>query len=84
MVHELTMGLRLDQAINRRVALLKVKLPYFESDHILTHAYNLYVGGSRIEDIGHIQHSEVVKHLLDSCRIPDPSTAGDFLRRFNR
>ena len=48
-VHELAMRLRLDESINRRVALLKVKLPYFESDHILTHAYNLYIGGSCIE-----------------------------------
>lgn len=83
-VHELAMRLGLDESINRQLALIKVNLPYFESDHILTHAYNLYIGGSCIEDIGHIQHSEAVKHLLGACRIPDPTTAGDFLRRFNR
>jgi len=81
-VHKLAMGVGLDRSINSRVALLKLKLPYFESDHVLTHAYNLYIGGSCIEDIGHIQYSEAVKHLLGACRIPDPTTAGDFLRRF--
>ena len=80
--HQLVMRLGLDHAINGRVALLKMKLPYFESDHILTHVYNLYVGGHCIEDICHIQHSDAIKRLVGACRIPDPTTAGDFLRRF--
>lgn len=74
----------LDRAIDDRLGLLKFPLPYAESDHVLTHAYNLFVGGSCIEDIGNLQRSEAVRKLLGAERIPAPSTAGDFLRRFDR
>lgn len=84
LAHDLAMRLGIDRDINASMYLLKLKLPYFESDHLLTHAYNQYVGGTCIEDIAHLQHSDAVKHLTGACRIPDPSTAGDFLRRFNR
>ena len=33
-------------------------------------------------DISNLQHSEAIKGLLGAFRIPDRSTAGDFLRRF--
>lgn len=82
LAHDLAMRLQLDREINRTLCLLKLKLPYFESDHFLTHVYNQYVGGACIEDISNLQHSEAIKALLGACRIPDPSTAGDFLRRF--
>ena len=83
LAHDLAMRLGLDRDINRSLALLKINLPYFESDHILTHVYNQYVGGACIEDIANLQHSDAIKHLLGACRIPDPTTAGDFLRRFD-
>lgn len=81
--HDLAMRLGLDRDINRSIRLLKINLPYLESDHVLTHVYNQYVGGRCIEDIANLQHSDALKHLLGACRIPDPSTAGDFLRRFD-
>ncbi len=84
LAHELVMELSLDRDLNSSLSLLRRHLPYFESDHVLTHVYNLYVGGGCIEDIGHFQHSEAIKHLVGGCRIPDPTTAGDFLRRFKR
>lgn len=83
LAHELAMRLGLDKQINDSVRLLTLHVPYHESDHILTHVYNLYIGGRCIEDIGHIQHSDAIKSLLGACRIPDPTTAGDFLRRFD-
>jgi len=82
LAHDLAARLELDRDMNRSIRLLKLYAPYFESDHILTHVYNLYVGGRCIEDIANLQHSDAVKHLLGACRIPDPTTAGDFLRRF--
>lgn len=82
LAHDLAMRLELDKDLNRALPLLKIKMPYFESDHVLTHAYNLYAGGGCIEDIANLQHSDALKHLVGACRIPDPSTAGDFLRRF--
>ena len=33
-------------------------------------------------DQGALQASEAVRRLVGACRIPDPTTAGDFLRRF--
>jgi len=84
LAHDLAMRLGIDRDINHSMELLRLHLPYFNSDHLLTHVYNQYVGGSCIEDIAHLQHSDAIKHLTGACRIPDPSTAGDFLRRFNR
>jgi hypothetical protein len=82
LAHQLAMGVGLDRSINRHLHLLEFNLPYFESDHVLTHAYNLFSGGRYIEDIASLQDSRAVKNLLGACRIPDPTTAGDFLRRF--
>jgi hypothetical protein len=76
--------LRVPQAIDERLSLLQSHRPFHESDHVLTHVYNLFVGGSAIEDIADLQHSEPVRRILGTWRIPDPSTAGDFLRRFGR
>ena len=83
LAHDLAMRLGIDRDINDSLLLLRLHLPYFESDHLLTHVYNQYVGGTCIEDIAHLQHSDAVKHLVGACRIPDPTTAGDFLRRFH-
>jgi hypothetical protein len=70
--------------IDNRVSLLQSHRPFHESDHVLTHVYNLFVGGSAIEDIADLQHSEPVRRMLGTSRIPDPTTAGDFLRRFDK
>lgn len=74
--------LKVPQQIDKALSLLKVHRGYFESDHVLTHVYNLFTGGTCIEDIAHLQHSEPVRRLLGAEQIPDPTTAGDFLRRF--
>ena len=76
-------ALRLPQAIDAELRLLHCHRPFTESDHVLTHVYNLFVGGRCIEDIAHLQTSDPVKRMLGASRIPDPTTAGDFLRRFD-
>jgi hypothetical protein len=73
---------RVAQAIDERVHLLKLHLPFHESDHVLAQALNLYVGGECLEDQAALQHDPGVLRLLGACRLPDPTTAGDFLRRF--
>jgi hypothetical protein len=70
-------------ALDEGLDLLQSHRPFTESDHVLTHVYNLFVGGTCIEDIGHLQASEPVRRMLGAARIPDPTTAGDFLRRFD-
>ncbi len=74
-----TLGLA--RLIDSNLSLLQSHRPYHESDHILTHAYNLFCGGTVIEDIADLQHDEAVLRILGTDRIPDPTTAGDFLRR---
>jgi hypothetical protein len=46
-MHLLVQKLGLDQAIDRHLDLLKIHLPYHESDHVLNIAYNLLAGGMK-------------------------------------
>jgi hypothetical protein len=55
-VHRLATRLGLVEAIDAGVELLKVHLPYHESDHVLNIAYNVLCGGSRLEDIERLRH----------------------------
>jgi hypothetical protein len=71
------------QQIDERVHVLKLHLPFHESDHVLAQVLNLYVGGECLEDQAALQHDEGVLRMLGACRLPDPTTAGDFLRRFD-
>ncbi len=67
-----------------KLELLKVHLPYHESDHVLTITYNVLVGGQRLQDIELRRNDTVFLDALDAQRIPDPTTAGDFTRRFSK
>lgn len=82
-LHKLVCKLGLDRAINKNIILLKVHVPYWESDHVLNIAYNVLTGGTCLEDIERLRNDETYMNALDAERIPDPTTAGDFLRRFD-
>ena len=62
--------------------LLKLHLPYHESDHVLSLAYNALCGGTCLEDLELRRQDEAYLDVLGAQRIPDPTTAGDFCRRF--
>jgi len=81
-IHLLARKLGLVEDIDRDLHLLKRHLPYFESDHVLNIAYNLLAGGQRLEHIEVRRNDEVYLDALGARRIPDPTTAGDFCRRF--
>jgi len=81
-VHLLATAVGLPQAIDANVHLLKRHLPYHESDHVLSLAYNVLAGGTCIEDLELLRNDEVFLDALGAGRIPDPTTAGDFCRRF--
>ena len=81
-VHHLTRRVGLIAALDRRLHLLKVHLPYHESDHVLNLAYNILCGGTCPEDIELRRNDEVYLDALGAQRIPDPTTEGDFCRRF--
>jgi len=69
-------------AINSMVRVLKRHLPYHESDHVLNITFNIMAGGRRIEHIELRRNDEVYLNALGAQRVPDPTTAGDFCRRF--
>ena len=73
---------RVAQRLDGALRLFKRHAPYHESDHVLALAYTLYADGTCLEDQAVLQGSEAVRRLVGACRIPDPTTAGDFLRRF--
>src|SRR3954471_11689643 len=73
----------LTAAIDHDLHLLKKHLPYHESDHVLNIALNILAGGSRIEHLELRRNDEVYLDALGARRIPDPTTAGDFCRRFS-
>jgi hypothetical protein len=81
-MHRLVTRLGLAEAVNDRLRLLKIHLPYHESDHVLNLAYNVLTGGTRLEDIERLRHDVAYMNALGTDLIPDPTTAGDFCRRF--
>ena len=81
-IHLLARKLGLIDDIDRGLHLLKRHQPYHESDHVLNIAYNLLAGGQRLEHIEARRNDEVYLDALGAQRIPDPTTAGDFCRRF--
>ncbi len=74
--------LGLAEAIDERLHLLKFHLPYHESDHVLNLAYNALCNGTCLDDIELRRNDVVFLDALGADRIPDPTTAGDFCRRF--
>ena len=80
--HTLAVNSGLVGAINEKLHLLKRHLPYHESDHVLNIAYNTLTGGTCLDDIELRRNDEAFMDSLGAERIPDPTTAGDFTRRF--
>jgi hypothetical protein len=81
-MHLMVQKLGLAEAIDERVQLLKRHLPYHESGHVLNLAYNALLEGVRLEDIELRRNDEAFLDGLGAQRIPDPTTSGDFTRRF--
>ena len=82
-VEKLVKRLDLDDAINNRVHVFKIHNPYYESDHVLNIAYNILCNGECLEDIERLRNDEAYLDAVNAVRIPDPTTAGDFCRRFD-
>src|SRR4051812_8090247 len=81
-IHRIVRKLGLAEAIDERLHLLKCHLPYHESDHVLNFAYNALCNGTCLDDIELRRNDVVFLDALGADRIPDPTTAGDFGRRF--
>ncbi len=76
--------LGLAQAIDERLHLLKYHLPHDESDHVLNFADDALCNGTCLDDIELRRNDVVFLDALDADRIPDPTAAGDFCRRFTK
>jgi hypothetical protein len=81
--HRLAQDIGLVQAIDRQLHLLVVHLPYHDSDHVLNLAYNALCGGDCLQDLERLRGDSNYLDALGARRVPDPTTAGDFCRRFD-
>ncbi len=83
MIMELVKQVGLRKQINRAVSIFRWYAPYDETDHVLNIALNLLTGGTCLEHLENRRNDETYLDALGAVRIPDPTTAGDFCRRFN-
>jgi hypothetical protein len=81
-LHLLAQRIGLIEAIDQDLHLLLIHKPYHESDHVLNLAYNALCDGTCLQDLELRRQDEVYLDALGAQRIPDPTTAGDFCRRF--
>jgi hypothetical protein len=84
LVHQLAKMIGLPAAIDQRLHLFKIHLPYHESDHVLNIAYNALCDARCLQDLELRRQDEAYLNALGASRIPDPTTAGDFCRRFQQ
>ncbi len=82
MIAKLVSAVGLAEEIDASLHLLKLHKPYHESDHVLNIAYNALCGGQRLQDIELRRGDPVFLDGLGTKSLPDPTTAGDFCRRF--
>jgi hypothetical protein len=81
-IHQLANHVGLVAALNMRLRILQRRRPYSEADHILNIAYNAMCGGLVLDDIELRRNDVTFLDALGARTIPDPTTAGDFCRRF--
>ncbi len=84
LIHMLAKKTGLLKEIDKELELLKRHLPYHESDHVANMAYNILAGGTCLQDIELQRNNDAWLNALGAKMIPDPTTAGDFLRRFSQ
>ena len=51
LIHQLAFESGLVEAIDKNLHLLKIHVPYHESDHVLNFGYNALCGGTCLQDI---------------------------------
>jgi Transposase DDE domain group 1 len=83
-IHAVAQRLGLADTIDRNLHLLTFHMPYHESDHVTNIAYLPLCDGTCFQDIERLRNDENYLNALGAQRIPDPTTAGDFYRRFQR
>jgi hypothetical protein len=69
--------------LDEELDVLQRPRPYTDSDHVMNIALNLLCGGQVLEDIEVRRNDLVFLDALGARSIPDPTTAGDYCRRFD-
>lgn len=82
-IHHLVRRIGLPELLDSGLGILKRARPYQDSDHVLNIAYNLLCGGRVLDDIELRRNDTAFLDALGTRAIPDPTTAGDFCRRFD-
>lgn len=82
-IQNLVRNIGLAGSIDKNLKILKKHRPYFESDHVLNIAYSALCGGTRLQDLEILRQDENYLNALGVNSIPDPTTSGDFCRRFS-
>lgn len=80
--HRLAHDVGLVKAIDTRLPIFTIRLPYTESDHVLNIAFNALCNGDCLQDLELRRNDVNYLDALGAQRVPDPTTAGDFCRRF--
>ena len=81
-MHQFARKIGLVDFLDAKVKVFKAHKPYHESDHVLNMALNVLAGGTCLEDLELRRRDPSYMDALGALRIPDPTTAGDFTRRF--
>ncbi len=82
-IRQLVQSVGLADQIDEQLCILKQPKPYNDSDHVLNIAYNLLCGGRVLDDIEVRRNDAAFLDALGARAIPDPTTAGDYCRRFD-
>ncbi|MEM9368277.1 MAG: hypothetical protein AAGD07_19970 [Planctomycetota bacterium] len=83
MIMQMLKTIDLRRSLNESAKVFKLHMPYDEADHILNIALNTLAGGTCLDQIEQRRNDEAYLDAVGAQRIPDPTTAGDFCRRFS-
>ena len=76
--------LKIPKSLDDHVQVKQRDSGYPESEHILALAANAFVGGDFLDDLEALREDDAIKMAIGRKEIPDPTTAGEFCRRFSR
>ena len=77
-------ALNIPQILDERIRVKERESGYPESEHILALFANAFVGGDSVDDREALREDIAIQMAIGRKGIPDPTTAGDFCRRFSR
>jgi len=75
-------ALAVPRILDEHVRVKERESGYPESEHILALAANAFIGGDYLDDLDALREDVAIQKAIGRKEIPDPTTAGDFCRRF--